>query len=105
MKSLPLTDLCSLYVAFVPPPAVIQPPQNTPAHVSPLPPMPVMPHHALVPQIVWVGRAVLAATVAAIMYLSWAYGAMMRRNMLNVDDYTGSQPRFTDRVSVAFAHW
>eukprot|EP00903_Cladosiphon_okamuranus_P016685 g15383.t1 len=55
--------------------------------------------------IVWVGRAVVASAAAATMYLSWAYGAMMRRNSLNVDDYTGSQPRFQDRVSVAFGHW
>eukprot|EP00752_Nemacystus_decipiens_P016745 g14983.t1 len=54
--------------------------------------------------IVWAGRAGLAAIAAAIMYLSWAYGAMMSRNSLNVDDYTGSQPRFKDRVSVAFGH-
>lgn len=62
-------------------------------------------HNALGAQIVWVGRAVVAATAAAIMYLSWAYGAMMRRNSLNVDDYTGSQPGFMDRVSVALTHW
>ena len=43
--------------------------------------------------------------MAMLMYLSWAYGAMMRRNSLNVDDYTGAQPRFKDRVSVAFTHW
>lgn len=61
--------------------------------------------HTLVAQIVWLGRAMVAATVAAIMYLSWAYGAMMRRNSLNVDDYTGSQPGLKDRVSVAFGHW
>lgn len=61
-------------------------------------------HVALV-QLVWVGRAVLAATAAAIMYLSWAYGEMMRRNSLNVDEYTGSQPGLKDRVSVAFGHW
>lgn len=47
----------------------------------------------------------MATTVAAIMYLSWAYGAMMRRNVLNVDDYTRSQPSLKDRVSVAYMHW
>lgn len=47
----------------------------------------------------------MATTAAAILYLSWAYGAMMRRNSLNVDEYTGSQPGFKDRVSVAFGHW
>ena len=59
----------------------------------------------IIQQVVWVGRAVLATTAAAILYLSWAYGAMMRRNSLNVDEYTGSQPGFKDRVSVAFGHW
>ena len=39
------------------------------------------------------------------MYLSWAYGAMMRGNALNVDDYTGTPASFKDRVSVALAHW
>jgi len=43
--------------------------------------------------------------VAIILFLSWAYGSMMSRNSLNVDDYTGTQPRLKDRVSVAFGHW
>lgn len=50
-------------------------------------------------------QAVVFATVVFIMYLSWAYGAMMRRNTLNVDTYTRKQPSFKDRVAVAFTHW
>lgn len=50
-------------------------------------------------------QAAVFATVVFIMYLSWAYGAMMRRNSLNVDTYTGKQPSFKDRVGVAFTHW
>lgn len=47
----------------------------------------------------------MAVVVSIILYLSWAYGAMMRRNALNVDEYTRTQPRFKDRVFVACTHW
>lgn len=47
----------------------------------------------------------MAVMVSIILYLNWAYGAMMRGNSLNVDDYTKAQPGFKDRVFVAFTHW
>ena len=40
-----------------------------------------------------------------LLYLSWAYGAMMRGNSVNVDDYTRTTASFKDRVVVAFVHW
>lgn len=50
-------------------------------------------------------RAALLVGVLVVMYLSWAYGAMMRGNALNVDIYTGKEARFSDRMFVAFTHW
>lgn len=47
----------------------------------------------------------MALSVLIAMYLSWAYGAMMSHNKVNVDVYTGTPASFKDRVSVSFGHW
>lgn len=56
-------------------------------------------------QVVWAVRAVLLLYVSQQLFFSWVYGAMMRRNKLNVDKYTKSEPGLRDRAFVAFTHW
>lgn len=60
---------------------------------------------AFLPQVVWIMRGVLLAYVLGQLFFSWAYGAMMRRNSLNVDKFTKSEPTMRDRAFVAFTHW